>query len=602
MPSAVVRSFYAAAAVAVTCVSSPAGAQTFTQIVSFGDSLSDTGNVSNATIGIAPGGNYFQGRYSNGPLWVEALAGSLNLAAPAPSRLGGRNYAHAGTKTGSGNTTFVFFNFPNAGTQVGQYLAGNTPTSAQIFTLYAGANDFLGNLGQNPTTVVNNLVAHVTALNNSGARYIVVPNLPLLGETPRYVGNAADRAAYNTLTANYNAQLAAAMGTLDAQIPAKIYQFDVATAFNQILSNPSAYGLTNVTQPALSGGTVVPNPDQYLFYDDVHPTRVGHRLLGIAAYDLVTTHEWVGGSGIWADAANWEVPGAPAAAWIATIDNRSAGPIAIDVAGPSQVRRARVAGSAAPATLRLASGVALGATESVAVLGGATLDLRGGAINSPSIEVFAGGRIVGAGSISGSVANAGTVSPGGAGGVGTIEVGGFTQSAGGSLDIDLSGTSGIGDRLLVSGAATLAGTLRLFAEPGQTPLPGNYYQIMSYGSSNGDVAVANHTGYAGLRFARSLGATGLTIDLSAFPGDANLDALVNIADFAALAANFNATGLTWLEGDFTADTAVTIADFALLAGNFNLSPPAQRTSVPEPAAGTILLVIALCRRSIARAG
>ena len=583
----------------VTLVS-PARAQSFTQIVSFGDSLSDTGNVSNATFGISPGGNYFNGRFSNGPLWVEALAGSLNLAAPTPSRIpGGRNYAHGGTKTGPGSTTYVFFSFPNAGTQISQYLSGNTPTSSQLISLYSGANDFLDNLGQNPTTIVNNLVNHVTALNNAGARYIIVPNLPLLGYTPRYVGNAAERDAYNNLTASFNTQLAAAMTTLDAQIPAKIYQFDVASAFDEIRANPSRYGLTNVTQPALVGSTVVPNPDEYLFYDDVHPTRVGHRLLGIAAYDLVSTHQWIGGAGVWSDSAKWDVAGTPAAAWIAVIDNQSTQPYTVDVAASSQVRRIRVSGTSSPVTLHVAGAATLSASDLVTINSNATLDLAG-RIDSPGVEIFPNGRIIGNGSISGNLLNnSGTMAPG-SGGVGSLQVGGnFEQKVSGSLDIELGGASGVSDRVAAGGLARFGGFLRLFSAAGETPLPGNLYEVMSFASgSTGDFSIQNHTGFAGLRFAEVNTTTTLSIELSAFPGDANLDAIVNIADFASLAASFNATGLNWLGGDFTFDGAVTIADFSLLASNFNLAAPAQRSSVPEPAGivGTIGLVSVIAGR------
>jgi phospholipase/lecithinase/hemolysin len=40
---------------------SPARSDTFDRIVVFGDSLSDVGNVSDLTFGVAPGASYFQG-------------------------------------------------------------------------------------------------------------------------------------------------------------------------------------------------------------------------------------------------------------------------------------------------------------------------------------------------------------------------------------------------------------------------------------------------------------------------------------------------------------------------------------------------------------
>jgi hypothetical protein len=79
---------------------------------------------------------------------------------------------------------------------------------------------------------------------------------------------------------------------------------------------------------------------------------------------------------------------------------------------------------------------------------------------------------------------------------------------------------------------------------------------------------------------------GQNIDASALllrftiPGDANLDRVVNIGDFALLAANFNLSSY-WAKGDFNYNGVTNIGDFALLAANFNTSLP-RSTPVPEP--------------------
>src|SRR3954468_4438171 len=90
----------------------------YSQIVVFGDSLSDTGNVNNQTFGISPGSGYYEGRFSNGPVWVEGLATNLGVAAPTYSRGGGRDYAYGGAHTGGGSVNYTFFTFPNVGTQI----------------------------------------------------------------------------------------------------------------------------------------------------------------------------------------------------------------------------------------------------------------------------------------------------------------------------------------------------------------------------------------------------------------------------------------------------------------------------------------------------
>ena len=92
-----------------------------TEIVAFGDSYVDTGNLFVATGGTFPASPpYFSGRFSNGPLWVERLATDLALPAPTPSLAGGTDYAWAGAETALGGLSTV--GTPNVGTQISSYL------------------------------------------------------------------------------------------------------------------------------------------------------------------------------------------------------------------------------------------------------------------------------------------------------------------------------------------------------------------------------------------------------------------------------------------------------------------------------------------------
>jgi hypothetical protein len=63
-------------------------------------------------------------------------------------------------------------------------------------------------------------------------------------------------------------------------------------------------------------------------------------------------------------------------------------------------------------------------------------------------------------------------------------------------------------------------------------------------------------------------------------GDANLDGVVDEADYDILAANW-LTGDVWAEGDFTFDGTVDQADFAVLQENWGGEGDAP-TSIPEP--------------------
>ena len=49
-----------------------------TNVVTFGDSVSDNGNTFRLTLGRIPPPPYYKGRFSNGPVWVEYLADYLH--------------------------------------------------------------------------------------------------------------------------------------------------------------------------------------------------------------------------------------------------------------------------------------------------------------------------------------------------------------------------------------------------------------------------------------------------------------------------------------------------------------------------------------------
>jgi phospholipase/lecithinase/hemolysin len=163
-------------------------------------------------------------------------------------------------------------------TQVDQYLALNRPTTgSELFVLWGGANDFFQ--GQtDPAVPSANIAALVRTLHAAGAQQFLVLNLPPLGQTPAYL-DTPDEGPMDARTIAFNAALAEDVAQLRSDLGVSIEEVDAYGLFRQVVADPAAYGLTNVTQAAFADGNVVPNPDQYLFWDDVHPTRVVHRLL-----------------------------------------------------------------------------------------------------------------------------------------------------------------------------------------------------------------------------------------------------------------------------------------------------------------------------------
>ena len=100
---------------------------------------------------------------------------------------------------------------------------------------------------------------------------------------------------------------------------------------------------------------------------------------------------------------------------------------------------------------------------------------------------LAGGRLEGGGTVVGALENTGgTVAPGASPGVLTVD-GTYAQGDGGTLETEITGLDpAIGyDRLAVSGAASLAGTLAIVTPVGATPPPDSVYDVLTAGTLGG---------------------------------------------------------------------------------------------------------------------
>jgi phospholipase/lecithinase/hemolysin len=273
---------------------SVAWAGPYSQLIVFGDSLSDVGNIASATFGSDPGPYYWNNRFSNGPVYVESLATGLGLPAISSSTAGGNDFAYGGAQTsGTGGLNGLFIK--DVDEQVSQYVSTRTADPNALYLIFAGANDLIN--GQTNVSVpVNNISQDLNRLITAGARKFFVFNLPPLGYTPRFDGSITTFNQYNNLSSQFNTSLATMLGNLQAGNAAlTVRSLDVASLFSQAIADPAEFGLTNVTTPAAPGlepGTssydrsrIATNANQYLFWDDLHPTTTVQAEL--AQYALV---------------------------------------------------------------------------------------------------------------------------------------------------------------------------------------------------------------------------------------------------------------------------------------------------------------------------
>jgi len=118
--------------------------------------------------------------------------------------------------------------------------------------------------------------------------------------------------------------------------------------------------------------------------------------------------------------------------------------------------------------------------------------LNGGSLESNSAININGGRLEGNGTVTGTVINAGEVSPGLS--PGSIDiVGAYQQAAGGRYAVELGGLTPATqfDRLTVANAATLGGTLAVSLVNGFTPTIGDSFEVMTFASRSGEFSASN---------------------------------------------------------------------------------------------------------------
>lgn len=281
------------------------------RIVVFGGSTSDSGNLFalqkqnnvppsydlDATAYGVPNSAYPRGGHhlSNGPTWAEQFAKARGWAPDAAPAFAGSdpragNFAVAGARARSNSTTW---NVPMA-MQVGAFMqrSGGAAPPAALYVIDFGGNDVrdalvLALTGGDPSPLLlealQSIGVNISTLYAAGARHFLVLNVPNISFLPSIAvyGSSASAAALQ-LTQGFNQQLESMLVQLDGLPGISIQRFDLFGTTNEVHGNPASYGLTNVDDPCITPA-VAPyfcrNPDEYFFWDGIHPTRAVHAIL-----------------------------------------------------------------------------------------------------------------------------------------------------------------------------------------------------------------------------------------------------------------------------------------------------------------------------------
>lgn len=329
-------------------------ASSINEIVFFGDSLTDDGNLYQVLRILPKSPPYYKGRFSNGITWAEHVGNYYYQK----SYVNYSNYAYGGATAILHNLRSDPFIAPMLlGTELDGYLLRNPlkDKSKALFGVWIGANDYLyertEDLNKLTDDVVNKIASSVQILINKGGQNFLLLNLPDLGQTP-YARAHDNSERLTTISVMHNKKLADAVNALKTNNPnANIVFYDIYSLFVDILKHPDIYNqkygthITDIAQGCWSGTVLglqdqkvfdkelkealgdnsvlldknintslmskailsspslvdvyqvgkaydegkqpCPNADEHLFWDDLHPTAVIHKVLGQIIIDAL---------------------------------------------------------------------------------------------------------------------------------------------------------------------------------------------------------------------------------------------------------------------------------------------------------------------------
>jgi outer membrane lipase/esterase len=170
----------------------------------------------------------------------------------------------------------VTITIDDMGKQMDDYLASHVVDPDALYIVWGGSNDLRNDPSlSSVTATAARATALVSRIANAGAKFIMVPNIAPLGDIPRYSDDPVASASHNQAALSYRAELDADLTILQNNLatqgapPRSIAPMSGATPS----SSPMArFGFTNITTSAQDNSSA--NPDQFIFWDDKHPTTL----------------------------------------------------------------------------------------------------------------------------------------------------------------------------------------------------------------------------------------------------------------------------------------------------------------------------------------
>lgn len=222
---------------------------------------------------------------------------------------------------------------PSIGISVQAYLLEQRELNQEsIFFMFAGSNDYVNALlfddKRDPAimssyidNVVEGIGAAVRKLADAGGKRFVIMGIPHIGDTPRFA-NSMDRDLLNETVNQHNTRLSVRVNELKQMYPDVDFMFiDIQEYLSRALNNPDRYGFNNIQDACIdvkfpmfgalahspfarnyvlqyahvlqyedkrladgeNNFNMCSNPDEYLFWDEIHPSTRAHNFI---AYEV----------------------------------------------------------------------------------------------------------------------------------------------------------------------------------------------------------------------------------------------------------------------------------------------------------------------------
>lgn len=272
----------------------------FSSIVAFGDSFTDNGNgsfaLTNQTWPADPA--YFDGRFSNGPTWIEDVAATLSIPL-LDHAFGGATTSNKLVQgfTGPNNTIPV----PGVAEQVSTFLLKkdrSVDIESSLFVVFGGLNDILFNTNLTTAQIVGALSGSIINLVDAGARHFLMLNYYDASEIPfDQFTDIATKAVLTQFSSDFGNQVSLLAKGFQSQLASQggsVTYLDLLPLFRQFYfyGEPASFGFDKFGAygSCLVGAyeevpvrSLCTDADQRVFFDEYHPSRRTHMLIAGAA-------------------------------------------------------------------------------------------------------------------------------------------------------------------------------------------------------------------------------------------------------------------------------------------------------------------------------